>query len=87
MPFSAGQYTVTIGGGALLAGVAASATLTVPGARAAHHVKVTPQSDPGIGCIWYGFVSSNDTVTVRVLAVIALTPASTVFNVSVGDTP
>lgn len=83
MSFAAGVYTVTLGGGALLAGVAASTTLTVPGAAVGMHVIVTPQTDPGIGCVWYGFVSSTNTVTVRILAVIALTPTSTVFNVSV----
>lgn len=83
MSFDAGIYTITLGGGALLAGVAASGTVTVPGAAVGMHVIVTPQTDPGIGCVWYGFVSAPNTVTVRIIAVIALTPTSTVFNVSV----
>lgn len=83
MSFYSGVYSVTLGNGALLAGVAVTTTLTVPGAQVGMHVFVTPQSDPGIGCVWYGYVSAPNTVTVRVLAVVPLTPASTVFNVSV----
>jgi hypothetical protein len=83
MSFSAGPYTVTVGGGALLAGGRSTATVTVPGARAAMHVTITPQTDPGAGYMYGGYVSANDTVTVWIMAILALTPASTVYNVLV----
>jgi len=81
MSFISGPYTVTLGGGALLAGQFASTTITVPGATVGMSVTVTPQSDPGVGAIWHGFVSAPNTVTVRVGVIVALTPSSTVFNV------
>ena len=83
MSFKAGPYTITLGGGVLLAGAAAQGTIAVPGARAGMAVTVTPQSDPLIGCIWAGFVSANDVVTVRVVAIIGLTPNSVIYNVMV----
>lgn len=83
MSFRSGGYTITLGGGALLAGAMTSGTVTVPGATAGMHVKITPQADPGVGAWWYGFVSSANTVTVRVGAVVALTPASVVYSVEV----
>ena len=83
MAFTAGPYTVTLGGGALLAGARAMTTVAVPGARSNMQVHVTPQSDLGVGMAHGGFVSSNDVVTVWILGVIAITPPATVFNVSV----
>lgn len=83
MAFKAGPYTITLGGSILIAGAATVGTITVPGARAGMVVTVTPQSDPLVGCIWTGFVSSNDTVTVRVIAIIGLTPNSVTYNVMV----
>ena len=83
MSFTSGVYNITLGGSALLAGQVLTATVTVPGARPQHHVKITPQGDPGIGIYWHGWVSANDTVTARILAILALTPASIVYNVSV----
>lgn len=83
MGFGASGFLITLGGGALLAGGRATGTIAVPGARATMHVKVTPQSDPGAGCMYGGFVSANDVVTVWLMTILALTPASTIFNVTV----
>lgn len=83
MSFIAGPYTVTLGGGALLAGAKATTTVTIPGARSTMQVRVTPQSDLGASMSYGGYVSSNDTVTVWIMGTIAITPPSTVFNVSV----
>jgi len=83
MGFTAGPYTVTLGGGALLAGARAIITVTVPGARSTMHVKVTPQTDLGVSMMYGGYVSSNDTVTVWIMGILAITPPSTIFNVSV----
>ena len=83
MSFASGPYTITLGGGALLAGARTTGTVTAPGARNGMHVQVTPQSDLGAGAMCGGFVSSNDTVTVFIMGILALTPPSTVLNVSV----
>lgn len=83
MGFGASGYTITLGGGALLAGARTTGMISVPGARAAMHVKVTPQSDPGAGSLYGGFVSANDVVTVWMTVILAVTPPSIVFNVSV----
>jgi hypothetical protein len=83
MSFIASATTAALGGSLLAIGATASTTVTIPGARSGMMVSVTPNADPGLGCIWYGFVSANDTVTVRVLAIIALTPASTTYTVVV----
>jgi hypothetical protein len=83
MGFGSSGYTITLGGGALLAGARATGTIAIPGARASMHVKVTPQSDPGAGSAYGGFVSANDVVTVWFGVILAVTPPSTVFNVTV----
>lgn len=83
MSFDAGPYTITLGGGLLLPGARAIGTITIPGARAAMNVRVTPQSDPGPGALYGGFVSANDTVTVWVMVILSLTPPSVTYNVSV----
>jgi hypothetical protein len=83
MSFASGIYSVTLGGGALLAGGRATATVTVPGARSGMHVVMTPQSDMGAGVMYGAWVSANDTVTAFVGAIIALTPVSVTYNISV----
>lgn len=83
MGFGAGPYTITLGGGALLAGGRTTGTINVPGATTAMHVKVTPQSDPGAGCMYGGFVSSAGVITVWMQVILAVTPPSVVFNATV----
>jgi hypothetical protein len=59
-------------------------TVSVAGARAGMAVSVTPTADPGVGASWNAWISSNDTVSVRVcslLATLALT--SSTYNVRV----
>lgn len=73
----------SIGGGALLAGARATATVSVTGATTSMAVAVTPAVDPGAGITWDGWVSSADTVTVEVIAVVAGTPTATTYNVRV----
>jgi hypothetical protein len=79
--------TAAIGGSALLAGQCSAGTATVTGATTSMAVAVSPSSDPdsnlsaGIGI--YGFVSSSNTVTVRVCAIVAVTPSSVTYNVRV----
>lgn len=75
--------TGSIGGGALLAGSCASGTVAVTGSTTAMAVAVTPNTYPGDGSIFFGYVSTNGTVTVKVCVVVALTPAGSTYNVKV----
>jgi hypothetical protein len=75
--------TAAIGGGALLAFASATGTATVTGAATGMGCTATPDSDPGNDVVWACFISAADTVTVRVTALIALTPASVVYHVRV----
>lgn len=73
----------SIGGGLLAIGGCTSGTAAVSGASTAMTVVATPVSYPGDGVYWHGYVSSSNVVTVKVCAVVALTPASTAYNVRV----
>jgi len=75
--------TASLGGSALSAGACASGSVSVTGATASMAVSVSPAADPGAGFSWMGFVSSSGTVTVRLCAIAAGTPASTTYNVRV----
>lgn len=72
-----------LGGGALLAGACASTTVSVTGATTSMTVSVSPNTYPGDGALVYGYVSSSNTVTVKVCGVVALTPTSSTYNVRV----
>jgi hypothetical protein len=66
--FIGGVYTITLGGGLLVAGARASGTVSIPGARAGMHVTVTPQTDLGASACCGGYVSSNDTGSLLAIA-------------------
>lgn len=73
----------SIGGGALLAGACASGTVPVSLSLTGNAVIVSPNTYPGDGIIWYGYVSANGTVTVKVCSILALTPTASTYNVKV----
>ena len=79
--------TATIGGGALTPGACVAGTVTVTGATSAMVATASPSADPdstlstGIGI--YAFVSSANTVTVRICAIVAVTPTAVTYNVRV----
>jgi len=79
--------TAAIGGGALLAGQVAQGTVTIAGATTSMVATASPSSDPdsnlSTGIAIYAFVSSANTVTVRVCAIVAVTPAAVTYNVRV----
>lgn len=75
--------TGSIGGGALVAGQCASGTVTVTGATTAMAIAVTPVTYPGDGSDWKAYVSSSNTITVKVCAIVALTPTASTYNVRV----
>lgn len=75
--------TGSIGGGALLAGTCTSGTVAITGTTTAMAVVATPVTYPGDGTDWKGYISSAGTATVKVCALVAVTPTATAYNVRV----
>lgn len=75
--------TGSIGGGVLTAGTCAAGAVSAIGSTTSMAVAVSPNSYPGDGTLFYGYVSVNNTVTVKVCALVALTPSSSTYNVRV----
>ncbi len=75
--------TGTITPGALLAGACGSGTASITGATTAMGVVATPVTYPGDGSYWLAYVSSSNTVTVKVCVAVAGTPGATAYNVRV----
>ncbi len=73
----------SLGGSALTAGTCSSTTVTISGATTSMTATASPSSDPGSGYYWLAFVSSSNTVTVRICAAASGTPTSTTYNVRV----
>jgi hypothetical protein len=75
--------TASIGGGALIAGACASATVSISGLTTGMDVHATPVTYPGDGFWWEAYESSANTATVKVCASIAGTPTASTYNVRV----
>jgi hypothetical protein len=78
--------TVSIGGGALLAGACASGTATVTGAVVGMPAIATPSDGtniPALGTSISATVTATNTVTVNVCALLALTPSAKTYSVRV----
>lgn len=75
--------TGSIGGGLLSAGACTSGTVAVTSSTTAMAVAVSPNTYPGDGSEFFGYVSANGTVTVKVCALVAVTPAASTYNVRV----
>jgi hypothetical protein len=75
--------TGSIGGGALAAGACASGTVSVTGASTSMVADASPNTYPGDGDYWNARVSAAGTVTVKVCAVVAQTPAASTYSVRV----
>lgn len=75
--------SVTMGGSLLLAGGCQSQDVTVTGATVGMGVNVNPTTDPGGGSTQYAWVNAANTVRVRVCGIIAITPASTTYQIKV----
>ena len=75
--------TGSIGGGALGVAGCTSGTVAVTNSTTSMTVSVTPNTYPGDGILYFGYVSSNGTVTVKVCAIAILTPTSSTYNVRV----
>lgn len=75
--------TGTITPGVLLAGSCGSGTVAVTNSTTAMAVVASANTYPGDGVVYYAYVSANGTVTVKVCAIIGLTPAASTYNVRV----
>lgn len=75
--------TGSIGGGLLSAGACASGTASVTGAVVGQVATANPNTYPGDGAEWEAYVSGSSTVTVKVCAIVALTPTASTYNVRV----
>lgn len=78
--------TGSIGGSALLVGGCSSGTATVSGASVGQPVEVSPTDGTNIqalGVVVSANVTSSNTVTVNVCALLALTPSSKQYSVRV----
>ncbi|MDS0849320.1 hypothetical protein [Burkholderia cenocepacia] len=73
----------SIGGSALSAGACSSGTVSISGATTSMVARATPVTYPGDGNLWEAYVSSANTVTVKVCAIVAGTPAASAYNVRV----
>lgn len=75
--------TGSLGGTGLAAGQCTSGAASIPGAASGEAVVATPATYPGDGIYWEGYLSAPGTVTVKVCAVVAATPAASVYDVRV----
>jgi hypothetical protein len=78
--------TGSIGGSLLVVGASASGTVTITGAQPGMPCDASPSDGTdfaGLGALVSCTVTSSGTATVRVMAVISLTPSSKTFNVRV----
>lgn len=75
--------TASVGGGLLAAATCTSGTATVSGATTSMVAVASPVTYPGDGVQWQAYVSSVNTVTVKVCSLALLTPTSSVYNVRV----
>jgi hypothetical protein len=75
--------TASIGGGSVLTDACTSGTVSVTGATTAMAIVATPATYPGDGFVWKAYVSSADTVTVKVCNTTAgsLTPTASTYVV------
>lgn len=75
--------TGSIGGGLLAAGGCTSGTVSITGAASGMAVVATPATYPGDGVQWQTYVSSSNTVTVKVCEIILGTPTASTYSVRV----
>lgn len=75
--------TGTITPGILIAGACGSGTVAVANSTTSMTVDVSANTYPGDGVVAFGYVSANGTVTVKVCAIVGLTPGASTYNVKV----
>jgi hypothetical protein len=75
--------TASMGGSPMTVGQTITATATVTGATTTMVAVCSPQTNPGAGFCFDSFVSSANTVTVRLTCVLAGTPTASLYSVRV----
>lgn len=75
--------TASVGGGALLAGACATQTFTLAGLTTSQLLVVSPNTYPGDGTDWQAYVSATNTGTLKVCALVAVTPTSSTYNIRI----
>lgn len=75
--------SASLGGGLLTAGTCASNTTTVSGATTAMVALTDPVTYPGDGSIYDAYVSAANVVTVKVCAIVTVTPSASTYNIRV----
>ena len=75
--------TASLGGSLLTAATYTSGTASVTGATTGMPAVASPVTYPGDGIAWMAYVSAADTVTVKICAIVALTPTASVYRVRV----
>lgn len=75
--------SASVGGGALSAGACASVATSTPGAVPNQGVIVTPDTYPGDGFYWMGYIDAFDSVTVKICSVVGGTPTASVYEIRV----
>lgn len=75
--------TASIGGSILIAGACATGTVSVANSTTGMVAVASPNTYPGDGVVWDAQVTTNGTVTVKVCAIIGLTPSASTYNVRV----
>lgn len=83
IPAYAAATTVSIGGTLLAAGACSTGTVSITGVTTAMAVIASPVTWPGDGTNITGYVSSSGVVTIKVCALVAITPTSTTYNIRV----
>lgn len=75
--------SASLGGSLLAAGACSTTTTTVTGATTAMVAIADPNTYPGDGAYWAATVTSANTVTTKVCAVVSLTPAASTYTIKV----
>ena len=73
----------SLGGSVLAAGACSNTTVAVTGAQTGNTVIVTPETYPGDGNYWNGYISAVNVVTVDVCSVAGGTPTASLYDVRV----
>ncbi len=83
LPLPLKGVSASIGGTALTAGTCTSGTVNITGVTTSMVAVVNPTTYPGDGAEWEAYVSAAGVVTIKVCALVALTPIASTYDVRV----
>lgn len=75
--------SASLGGSLMTTGQTITTTVTITGAAVGMVAETNPETYPGDGFVWSAYISSANTVTVRVTCVLAGTPSASLYDVRV----